>query len=61
MEIMMGRMQIMEQKRGPLKNQITSMREVNNASAAVMDGIEHRQKLMLDFLQQQTAQSSQSL
>ena len=57
---MMGRMQIMEQKRGPSKNQITSMREVNNASAAVMDGIEPRQKLMLDFLQQLTAQSNSS-
>ena len=61
MENMMGRMQIMEQKQGSLQDQITSMREVNSASAAVMDGIERRQKQMLDFLQQQTAESSQAL
>ena len=54
METMMGRMQIMEQKQGSLQDQITSMREVNSASAALMDGIERRQKQMLDFLQQQT-------
>ena len=61
MENMMGRMQIMEQKQGSLQDQVTSMREVNSASAAVMDGIERRQKQMLDFLQQQTAESSQAL
>ena len=61
MENMMGRMQIMEQKQGSLQDQITSMREVNSASAAVMDGIERRQKQLLDFLQQQTAESSQAL
>ena len=61
MENMMGQMQIMEQKQRSLQDQITSMREVNSASAAVMDGIERRQKQMLDFLQQQTAESSQAL
>ena len=61
METMMGRMQIMEQKQGSLQDQISSMREVNCASAVVMDGIERRQKQMLDFLQQQTEESSQAL
>ena len=37
------------------------MREVTSASAAVMDGIERRQKQMLDFLQQQTDESSKAL
>ena len=61
METMMGRMQSMEQKQGSLQDQISSMREVNCASAVVMDGIERRQKQMLDFLQQQTEESSQAL
>ena len=61
METMMGRMQIMEQKQGSLQDQISSMREVNCASAVVMDGIERRQEQMLDFLQQQTEESSQAL
>ena len=54
METMMGQMQMMEQKQGSLQDKITSIREVNCASAVVMDGIGRRQKQMLDFLQQQT-------